>query len=81
MLHGELVCEYRHDCILRYMQGSTITLACNNEFDCINEPPHDKTNKMTCASSEDSDQPVQPRIQALFKRTAKTLIRLGGCLG
>ena len=21
------------------------------------EPPHDKTNKMTCAPSEDSDQP------------------------
>ena len=21
------------------------------------EPPHDKTNKMTCATSEDSDQP------------------------
>ena len=23
----------------------------------IYEPPHDKTNKMTCAPSEDSDQP------------------------
>ena len=23
---------------------------------CIIEPDHDKTNKMTCASSEDSDQ-------------------------
>ena len=23
----------------------------------INEPPHDKTNKMICASSEDSGQP------------------------
>ena len=22
------------------------------------EPPHDKTNKMACAPSEDSDQPV-----------------------
>ena len=22
-----------------------------------NEPPHDKTNKMACAPSEDSDQP------------------------
>ena len=22
-----------------------------------NEPPHDKTNKMTCAPSKDSDQP------------------------
>ena len=25
-----------------------------------NEPPHDKTNKMVCASSEDSDQPGHP---------------------
>ena len=24
-----------------------------------NEPPHDKTKKMTCAPSKDSDQPVQ----------------------
>ena len=26
----------------------------------IYEPPHDKTNKMTCAPSEDSDQPGHP---------------------
>ena len=26
----------------------------------LNKPPHDKTNKMTCASSEDSDQPGHP---------------------
>ena len=25
-----------------------------------NEPPHDKTNIMTCAPSEYSDQPVHP---------------------
>ena len=24
------------------------------------EPPHDKTNKMSCAPSEDSDQPGHP---------------------
>ena len=24
------------------------------------EPPHDKTNKMACAPSEDSDQPGHP---------------------
>ena len=24
------------------------------------EPPHDKTNKMTCATSDDSDQPGHP---------------------
>ena len=26
----------------------------------INEPPHDKTSKMTCAPSEDSHQPGRP---------------------
>ena len=25
-----------------------------------NEPPHDKTNKMVCAPSEDTDQPGHP---------------------
>ena len=56
------------------------------------EPPHDETNKLTCASSEDSDQPGYPpslislpcalngqlRAQAFFMRT---LISLGGCTG
>ena len=26
----------------------------------INEPPHDKTNKLPCVPSEDSDQPGHP---------------------
>ena len=43
----------------------------NNSFKQY-EPPHDKTNKITCAPSEDLD---------FFMRTAKTLIRLGGCPG
>ena len=30
-----------------------------------NEPPHDKTNKMTCAPSEGSDQPRHPLRCAL----------------
>ena len=61
----------------------------------INEPPHDKTNKMACAPSEDSDQPGHPpsliRVFAVRMKkswvlsyplsTAKTLIRLGGCPG
>ena len=59
-----------------------------------NEPPHDKTNKMACAPGEDSDKPgPSPSLirafavrsmdstQALFMRTAKTLIRLGVCPG
>ena len=55
----------------------------------------DKTNKMTCVPSEDSDQPGHPpslislhcalngylRTKAFFMRTAKTLIKLGGCPG
>ena len=55
-----------------------------------NEPPHDKTNKMT-AHSEDSDQPghlpslirvfAMCSTKALFMRRAKMLIRLGGCPG
>ena len=33
----------------------------------IYEPPHDKTNKMTCAPSEDSDQPGhQPSLIRVF---------------
>ena len=59
------------------------------------ESPHDKINKMACAPSEDSDQPGhlpslislhcvlngQLKTQAFFMRTAKTVIRLGGCPG
>ena len=57
------------------------------------EPQHDKTNKMTCAPSKDSDQsgPTQSdqslectqwvASQAFSMWTAKRLIRLGGCLG
>ena len=49
------------------------------------EPPHDKTNKMTCAPSENSDQPGHPlsliRIITVCMKKAKTLIRLGGCPG
>ena len=50
------------------------------------KPEHDKTNKMTCVPSEDSNQPVHPprmttvfamRSMGSFIRTAKTLIRLG----
>ena len=32
----------------------------NLTFLSIYEPPHDKTNKMACVSSEDSDQPGHP---------------------
>ena len=47
------------------------------------EPLHDKTNKMSCVSSEDSGQPTHPPMIKIWvtKRTAKTLIRLGGFPG
>ena len=59
----------------------------------LNEPHRDKTNKMVCAPSENTDRPGHPhnlislryalsgklRTLAFFMRTAKTLIRLGGC--
>ena len=58
-----------------------------------NEPPHDKTNKMACVPSKDSDQHGHPpsliSIRCLheeslgsqlpIQRTAKTLIRPVGC--
>ena len=61
----------------------------------LNEPPHDKTNKMICAPSEDSDQPGHPPnlIRVFAVRVKKhwdfcyllsaqwRLIRLGGCPG
>ena len=61
----------------------------------INEPQHEKNSKMTCTPSEDSDQPGhRPSLISLrcpheevlglwlsLKRTAKTLISLGGCPG
>ena len=45
------------------MQRSRPFVSCQNkcgEARPLNEPPHDKTNKMACAPSEDSDQPGHP---------------------
>ena len=61
----------------------------------IFEPPHDKTNAMACAPSEDSDQHGHPfglvSLRCSHEEsfgpwlpteyTAKTLIRLSGCPG
>ena len=38
----------------------------------INEPPHDKTNKMICAPSEDSDQPEH--LPSLIKAFAMCIM-------
>ena len=59
------------------------------------EPAHDKTNKITCAPSEDSDQPgLLPSLIRVFAVRSmgseapklsscgqRGLIRLGGCPG
>ena len=64
-------------------------------FSSLYEPPHDKTNKMACAPSEDSDQPGHPssliRVFAVGMKKAwvlsyplsaqRRLIRLGGYPG
>ena len=42
---------------------------------CLNEPPNDKTNKMACAPSEDSDQPGHP--PSLIRVFAVHLKKLG----
>ena len=39
---------------------SLMTFCWNNHLYVVNEPQHDKTNKMTCAPSEESDQPGHP---------------------
>ena len=35
---------------------SYLLVICITNCDSVNEPPHDKTNKMACAPSEDSAQ-------------------------
>ena len=35
------------------------------------EPPHDKTNKITCAPIKDSDQPGHPLIRVFAVRMRK----------
>ena len=37
----------------------------------VYEPQHDKTNKMTCEPSEDSDQPGQPHSQISLRGPAE----------
>ena len=40
--------------------GSWLRPWCQSHSFLSNEPPHDKTNKMVCAPSKDSDQPGHP---------------------
>ena len=56
-------------------------------FSFINETQHDKTNKMTCAHREDTDQHhlgywlKMAKDRMFLHADSKTLIRLGGCPG
>ena len=44
-------------CILIYGTMIADNGSSKNELEMKNEPPYDKTNKMTCAPSENSDKP------------------------
>ena len=61
--------EEKIDNVLTHISKSC---SCSTE----NEPPHDKTNKMACAPSEDSDQPAHPPslITVFSIRMKKTLV-------
>ena len=56
--------------MMSYHDQRLISLSCG-------KPPHDKTNKITCAPSEDSDQPGHPpsliRVFAVRKKKAWNL--------
>ena len=56
-----VVHEVMNQSVVTNINVWTCTLGC--PIDCymiINEPPHDKTNKMACALSKNSDQPGHP---------------------
>ena len=62
------------------MRSAVIVLVAQT-LEMNNEPPHDKTNKMIRASSEDSDQPGQKILklehgnEALTDRTDTQTVR------
>ena len=58
-------------------QACSLARALNSLLFASIEPPHDKTNKMACAPSEDSDQPGHPpnliRVFAVRMKKAQVL--------
>ena len=48
------------NCLLRWKLVCFKVCCLKTKFPTLNEPPRDKTNKMICAPSEDSDQPGHP---------------------
>ena len=68
-------------CIMKFKElwkrASNLLLSCTLVRETTDEPPHDKTNKMTCAPSEDSDQPGHPpsliRVFAVCTKKAGVL--------
>ena len=58
---GEVVCQPTQDQEGEHLcRGYAVALTVLQIIIFTNEPPHDKTNKMVCAPSEDSDQPGHP---------------------
>ena len=45
---------------IKLQQFKIGVVGCFASYNHLFEPPHDKTNKMTCAPNEDSDQPGHP---------------------
>ena len=55
--------------LIRKVTQYTLKISLKNMYSLLstcNEPPHDKTNKMACAPSEDSDQPGHPHSLIRF---------------
>ena len=52
------VCDRERD--QTYTELSWLLQVKRERYNAPNEPPHDKTKKITCAPSEDSDQPGHP---------------------
>ena len=63
-----------HFLLYIYIQSCKYVFCCIWYAYSLNEPPHDKTNKMICAPSEDSDQPGHPPslIRVFAVRTKKS---------
>ena len=55
--------HHHHEVNQRYNTGKETYF--DNMTQKRNEPPHDKTNEMACAPSEDSDQPGHPPSQII----------------
>ena len=98
--HRTSKCLTSENCLIHFesqvSNDSIISESCSDSFDIIWAGNVRKYVHLTCAPSDDSDQPAHPRspmwiftgriygwpmMQGFFMRTTKTLIRLRGCAG